>query len=57
MNNQLKTTNWVLEEYKNKTQENNIVSINHVKEVKKIQQKALTNFNTTLEPKKEVIIF
>ena len=47
----------MLEEHKNQTRENNIVSINHVKEVKKIQQKALTNFNTTLEPKKEVIIF
>ena len=42
----------MLEEYKNKTQKKNIDNLNHLKEVKKVQQKALTNFNTTFRTKK-----
>ena len=51
VNNQLKITNSVLEEYKNKTQKKNIDNLNHLKEVKKVQQKALTNFNATFRTK------
>ena len=41
----------MLEEYKNKTQKKNIDNLNHLKEVKKVQQKALTNFNATFRTK------